>query len=452
MGFNNSTYIKLILLHILLGILVFYFPFLSKIITILLFFIFIGFIVKSKNKNNEALIFAAYIVAGEVFFRMTNGVPNNEYGKYSVIIFLFIGSFYSSISNKSHIYWLFILFLIPGIFVGIYSLNLDVDIRKAITFNISGPVCLAIASVYAYKKKVNSIEIEKIITIMIFPIVSMVSYMYLYTPTNRDIFTGTESNFVTSGGFGPNQVSTILGLGMFVVFVRLILFSKSFFSIGLNLLLFFYFSYRGIITFSRGGIYTAIIMILSILIMLYFISNLKGKFKINLIMVVSILIGIIIFTYSSLQTDGMIDKRYSGQDGRGREKSSKFSGREKLVESELMMFIENPILGVGVGVNKQYREELTGVESASHNEISRMLAEHGLFGIINMLILLITPLIIYFQNKQNIFVLSFYLFWLLTINHASMRLAAPAFIYALSLLNVSFVDLKIKPLNTIKHD
>ena len=47
---------------------------------------------------------------------------------------------------------------------------------------------------------------------------------------------------------------------------------------------------------------------------------------------------------------------------------------------------------------------------------------------------------LYLNNKQNIFVFSFVVFWILTINHAAMRLAAPAFIYALSLLKVKFVD------------
>lgn len=37
----------------------------------------------------------------------------------------------------------------------------------------------------------------------------------------------TSSNYETSGGFGPNQVATILGLGMFVFISRLIYFSNS---------------------------------------------------------------------------------------------------------------------------------------------------------------------------------------------------------------------------------
>ena len=43
-------------------------------------------------------------------------------------------------------------------------------------------------------------------------------------------------------------------------------------------------------------------------------------------------------------------------------------------------------------------------------------------------------------NKENIYVFCFVLFWLLTINHAAMRLAAPAFVYSLSLLKVYISD------------
>jgi O-antigen ligase len=85
---------------------------------------------------------------------------------------------------------------------------------------------------------------------------------------------------------------------------------------------------------------------------------------------------------------------------------------------------------------------MLGISAASHNEISRMLAEQGMLGVFCLLILFITPFILYLNNRNNIFILSFYLFWILTINHAAMRLAAPAFIYALSLLKVTFVDEK----------
>ncbi len=104
--------------------------------------------------------------------------------------------------------------------------------------------------------------------------------------------------------------------------------------------------------------------------------------------------------------------------------------------AELQMFLDNPIFGVGVGRNKEIREKETGIVAASHNEITRMLAEHGSLGLIDLMILFFTPLFLFVNNRQNLLALSFVAFWLLTINHAAMRLAAPAFVYALSLLKV----------------
>jgi hypothetical protein len=67
-----------------------------------------------------------------------------------------------------------------------------------------------------------------------------------------------------------------------------------------------------------------------------------------------------------------------------------------------------------------------------------MLAEHGTLGIVCLLILFFTPLVLYLENKFNMYLLCFVAFWFLTINHAAMRTAAPAFVYSLALLNVNF--------------
>ena len=80
----------------------------------------------------------------------------------------------------------------------------------------------------------------------------------------------------------------------------------------------------------------------------------------------------------------------------------------------------------------------------SHDEITRMLAEHGTLGIIGLLILFFTPFVLYLENKFNMFLLCFVLFWLLTINHAAMRIAAPAFVYSLSLLNINLGEISKK--------
>ena len=146
--------------------------------------------------------------------------------------------------------------------------------------------------------------------------------------------------------------------------------------------------------------------------------------------------GIGIWTYTSLETGGLINKRYANQDATGRLKKDRLGGREEIMDTEFKLFLENPIMGVGAGMGKVLRKTDFNIEAASHNEITRMLSEHGLFGILGLLILFVAPFILYLNNVQHLYFFSFYLFWLLTINHAAMRTAAPAFVYALTLLSV----------------
>jgi len=442
---KELSYLYLILFHAFIGMLVYVLPFISKIYTLVILVFGIYFIIKNQNKKNEALIMSAYVVSVEVLLRMTNGMILNEFGKYSVMAFMFLGMIYSGFSNKTILFWLFLLLLIPSIVLSTVSLNFETDIRKAIAFNISGPVCLGISSIYCYQRKITFDRLLGVITAFSLPLVAIVVYLFLYTPSVRDVVTGTQSNFETSGGFGPNQVSTILGLGIFIFFVQLLLNSKNKLFQLLNAGLVLVFAFRGIVTFSRGGVVTAVVMVFLLLMVLYFQASFNTKPKIGLIIIFSFFAGLGVWIYSSIQTGGLIDKRYANEDALGRKKLSQLSGREVLIESEFQMFLDNPIFGVGVGKNKELRKQQTGIDLASHNEITRMLAEHGSLGLIDLMILFCTPLFLFMNNRQNIFALSFLAFWLLTINHAAMRLAAPAFVYALSLLKVYTVEKAIIP-------
>lgn len=437
---EKKYYLSLIIIHALVGMIVLWFRPISVLYATLIFGLGCYFIVKNKNQNNEALFWAAYVVGAEVFLRMTKGNIGNEYAKYCVIVFMLLGLYFKGTSKKAMPILTYLILLIPGVIIGILNLSFDANIRKAIVFNLLGPICLAIASISLAGKPVSLKDVDKLTRWMLYPIAAMLVYIFLFNPSVREVVTGTDSNSATSGGFGPNQVSTVLGLGMFLVFVRIVFFSKKIQLILFNLFFLLALSYRGVLTFSRGGVYTGMAMIAILILAIYPFISLKGKFKVNLLGGLLIFGGFLVFGYSISQTGGLILNRYKGEDALGREKASKFSGREEIAASEIQMFFENPIFGVGVGKNKEYREEMTGIKAASHNEISRMLAEHGSLGVICLLILLITPLVFYFNNKQHIFLLSFFIFWLLTINHAAMRIAAPAFIYALTLLKLTIVE------------
>jgi hypothetical protein len=435
---DEILYLNLILFHVVIGFLVFLFPPLSKIYGYAIFILGSYYIIKKQNKNNEALMAAAYVVGSEVFLRMTHGNPLYEISKYGVMVFIFIGMYFSGFSKNATPYWIFLLLLVPSVVLTTFVLNFDTDIRNTIAFNISGPVCLAVASLYTFRRKISLDQMNTILLSMGLPIVTCMTYLTFYTPNIREIVTNTQSSFLTSGGFGPNQVATVLGLGMFIFFSRIILESKTKFMVIINLIVALNVSYRGMVTFSRGGMVTGFLMIVLLLLFLYTKSNYRGRVKLNYLIVLVSIAMMATWAYTSFQTGGLIDKRYANKDAAGRVKESKFTGREEVAKGEIDVFLANPIFGVGVGKGVEVRKEETGDGTLSHDEITRMLAEHGTLGIMGLLILFFTPLFLYLENKFNMYLLCFVAFWFFTINHAAMRTAAPAFVYSLSLLNVFF--------------
>ncbi|MDD7885164.1 O-antigen ligase [Flavivirga sp. 57AJ16] len=396
-----------------------------------------------KSPPNRRYIYVlsscAYIVGSEVFFRMTNGNFLHEASKYLVVVFLFIGMLIGDgINKKSYTYIIYLVFLFPGIIVASSSLNYGTNLRTAIAFNISGPVCLGITALYCYGRKVSIKSLQEILMYALLPIISTTTYLFLYSPTIKDTLSGTQSNFETSGGYGPNQVSTILGLGIFLLAGRLFLQSKALFIKVINIGILVFMAYRAIVTFSRGGVFVAFLIVLVFIITFYFKASSKIRRK---IFGSTFILGIglvLTWSISSASTDGLIDKRYNNEDALGRTKEDITTGRAGLLTNELDEFFKNPFFGVGVGKLKELRFEKEGVNAASHNEMSRIIAEHGIFGFVAFLIILLTPLLLRLRNKKNVYFYSFYLFWFLTINHSSMRIAAPAFIYGLCLLNVYY--------------
>lgn len=438
---TRYNYTILITFHILLGIAIYLFRPLSKVYFLAILVIGIVSILQEtpRKKHIMVLLFCSYIVGAEVFLRMTGGTFLYEASKYSVILFLIIGTMLGSYLNKkAYPYFIYLIVLVPGIIVAASTLNYDTNVRTAITFNLSGPVCLGISALFCYNKRVSTREIQNIIQTMLLPIIAMTTYLFLYSPSIRDVLSGTGSNFATSGGFGPNQVATILGLGAFLLVSKLFIQSKTIFYKIINIIILTLMTYRAIVTFSRGGVFVSIIINIAFIYMFYLSSS--SKFKLRIASSVFLLIGVITITWflSSINTLGLIDKRYANQDAQGRVKEDVSTGRSLLFVYELNEFFENPVFGVGVGKLKELRLEKEGIEAASHNEMSRIVGEHGLFGVIAFSILLLVPLVFRLKHRNNIYFYSFYFFWFLTINHSSMRIAAPAFIYGLCLLNIYY--------------
>jgi O-antigen ligase len=425
-----------IAIHVVIGFLVTILPF-AKIYPLFILIIGIYIIYSSRNKNEEALYLASYLVGVEVFIRMSDGFLLYETGKYGIILFSLLGIIWGPVKQKTSISFLvYVLFLVIGIVFT--QVPLGESLRKSIAFNLSGPISLGFFALYCYKRTITILQLKELLFVCLLPVFSIISFVYFRTPDLEELVFNGSSNFSTSGGFGPNQVATIIGFGVFILSVFIFTRVQLSLSIFLDIIFLLYFTYRGLLTFSRGGMITAIFaFFIFVLFMLFYQKN--TFIKVFKFLFITLILFLGIWLYTSDITGGMIDNRYANKNAAGIEKKDVSAGRFQLFSAQLENFYESPILGIGVG-NGKYKRIESGkrITAASHNEITRLIEEHGLLGILALLILLVKPLQnIYFStNYQRAFLLSFYVFWFLTINHSAMRIAFPAFVYGLSLIKI----------------
>lgn len=436
---NKQTKLLMIGLHVLLALVLVYTPrSIHKIIGILIFLVGLLYVYKAKNRHEEATVVAFYFMSAEVFLRMTKAMLTWDFGKYAVIIYLLVGLLLEK--KKKGVPVLFILYLLL-ISIGIVYTDIPIgaSYKKAILFNISGPYCLGIAAMYFYKRELSFTKLKEILWIGILPVISMVVYLYFRTPSIKEIVFKSAANFSASGGFGPNQVATSLGFGMFLVGVLIIIKFKITGSVILDYLLLFYITYRGLLTFSRGGVFTGIIAFV-VLFFFYLIANQNKTRGIVMLLTLGFL-ACTTWVVSTNLTGGVLTNRYLGKNTSGEDKKDITSGRTDIIKDQLTNFYEHPILGIGVASGDYGRKEKYdgAVMSTSHNEVTRLVEEHGLIGVLSLLLLIIAS---FYNFREHTvlykgFIAAFALLWFLTISHSGMRIAFPGFIYGLSLIKIT---------------
>ncbi|MCL8006556.1 O-antigen ligase family protein [Gelidibacter japonicus] len=359
------------------------------------------------------------------------------------MIFMLMGIFYKGLSGKGYVYFIYLIILVPAVVMASITLTFDANFRTNVAFVLTGPVCLGIASLFCYDRKVSSKLLLDIMLYISLPIMALTTYIIVYTPSVKEVITHTASNSAVSGGFGPNQVATALGLGMVAMVVRLFLVSPNIILKFINLFIFGLMTYRAFVTFSRGGVIAAIIVSAAFLWTIFWRSSSQQRSQITVSFILFMIGASLAWVVSSNQTSGLLNKRYANEDALGREKEDVGTGRVDLFIDEMEGFLSSPFMGVGASRTKDKRIEEGETKVPSHNEVGRLLGEHGFLGIVALVILILTPLVYRTKNRRNFLFYAAFCFWFATINHSGMRIAAPAYIYALALLNVTAKDKKM---------
>ena len=387
-----------------------------------------------RNRYGEAHLYAGFIVGAEVYFRMAHAGLPWEFGKIATFLLLGLGWLVRPFGKPTPLIFLFyLLLLLPGVFVPDW--NSIEAFKKEFMFTFFGEVVLVVAMLYFYKRKMEVEELLGLMRLMLLGVVMTSGMLFMKVPDYAAIHYGGGSNFVASGGFGPNQVSAILGLGIVLIGYSLLTGRKLFVWRWLDLVLLTIFALQGLFTLSRGGLMAAALA-LAVAVLAIYLNNPRQAVRLLSINPgkVVLLVVLMVFAYN-LANDvsrGAIERRYFNVDQYGRQiKEDYTTKRGDIVKDDWQTFLDDFITGAGIGGGRAKREQSTGI-SAAHVELSRLPAEHGILGLIALLIMLFYPVWTFFkvQNTLTRFTLAlFTAYAVLTMTHNAMRLAMPSFLY-----------------------
>jgi hypothetical protein len=297
--------------------------------------------------------------------------------------------------------------------------------RQAISGYLSGPLALALSFVFMSQVRLTRHELNRIFCCFLVPLAGVAFLCYSGTFGAAEVTFGNSSNHDTSGGFGPNQVSAVLGFGVVCALFWFLTEKRRPQLRGLLLLLAFWFAVQSALTFSRTGLYlTGLSAAVGVMPLLR--DSRARWIALGLATATFLLAHFLVVPRLNAFTQGALENRF---------RSTNLSGRAEFWTTELGLWMAHPLLGVGVGVSDSTRTEFGVAGVQSHTEYTRMLAEHGVLGLAALVALMGCIYRILRQPSTTYgkaLCLALVTFGLLFMVVSAMRMALPAFALGLA--------------------
>jgi O-antigen ligase len=366
---------------------------------------------------------AAYIAGAEVLWRMS-GVPiAYEFGKYSIAAMFLLAMFRSHRLRGPKLPLLYFLLLLPSAVMTLANERFS-DARMQLSFNLSGPLAIACSAWFFSYLKLTPGRLQRVFLSLIGPVIGIASVTVFAILTNPNIrFTG-ESNVETSGGFGPNQVSSTLGLGALLALFCVLedRWTRTFRVLLFGALLLMI--CQSAMTFSRGGLYNAAGAAILACAFLFQDRRIRLKFIALAAMLLLVASYVLLPRFDEF-TGGALSARFQDTNA---------TNRGLIFQIDLDIWKEHFWLGVGPGQADAFRRAIFR-DSSAHTEFSRLLAEHGVFGASSLVLLLAMA----FRNvkaapspRARAVAIAAVGWSMLYMVNAAMRLASPAFMLGLT--------------------
>ena len=404
--------------HVLLALLMYQVPSVATLHAAVT--ITAGTFLAMSGRVDRAVYASAYIAGSEVLWRMREAAIFWESGKYAVLLIFLIALVRLRPVRAPALPVLYFLFLIPSIAVAPYDLLSDLA-RQQISFNLSGPAALAVSVCFLSQIQLGRREWLNTVIALAGPLAAIVTVAVYNTITVQTLNFTLNSNDVTSGGFGPNQVSAVLGLGALLTFLtgiepwRSTLFKWTMLGIALVL------ATQSAMTFSRGGLYGVAGALIAG--SWYLLRDRRARLPLGLTAIAfGAMVTLVILPQLDRLTHGMLVARFE---------MVSTTGRDKFARLDLDAFLTHPVSGLGPG-GGAVSEARPG---AAHTELTRLLAEHGLLGAgaVTLLFVMAFRALQGARAMRDKALVAALLAWsLLTMSHMAMRIVAPSLVFGLA--------------------
>ncbi len=417
--FTSTQIILFFVINIFFGSLFYKIPILSNLFAILV--VFLGSVYSIFSKKNIAIYCLLFIATYGIVLKVLRSGTFYEFDKYavlglSVLIVLFSAN---NIYKSSRKYGFFFLSLIPGMILA----QFDYD---NLSLYMSGPLALAFSAIMFSDTNIK-LDLSKCLLSFLSPMIMLSSVLIIHMILNAGNikfgYTAVQDK-ITTGGFGPNQVSTVLGFGM-VLSIILFFHFKDYLSKAIFLAFWFVLLIQASLSFGRGGLYGGIIG--SAIIFFYNSDKIK-IISLSLITFICYSIFLFIISNNSFFDNDQIEALTS------RVTQLTTTGRIQIMIDDLKVFLDNPLTGVGVGQSTEYHvKDIFGGLVGSHTFFTRLLAEHGILGLICLFIMMetaVNSLLVYGSNFRKSIIYSFMFYSLFSMMHNDLRLGITVVIFS----------------------
>ncbi len=340
----------------------------------------VGAALLAPRNSQLPMCCAGYLVGFEQIYRTGGAFAylHWEFAKYAVIAIFGLAVLRRG-KKPPAMPVVYALLLVPStLFALLFSMDTFelIRVRRLITGTLSGPLCLAVCAIYFSGCILTRERLRNLAYITLAPIlVNGVFGLYNVVTLADTIRYSQSSNREASGGGGPNQVSNTLAIG--AVFCFLILFQPH---LKLRQRLFWGGSLAALMvpmlfTFSRGGVFSFCLVAL----VTFFLGLQDRRLRrraVSIAVVMMLLFVFLVWPLVDRVTTGSAAQRYSSME----------TSRWALAVAEFKVWTDHPFLGVGPGLGRYEVKQYMGRVFMAHVEFTRLLADHGLFGLVALIV------------------------------------------------------------------